>query len=72
MNRSKAIKEDLPPLLPERYARRQRAGKTRRLDALCDDYGGEHKQALKRLGDAVLEPPLRAGFSRPGTAVRPP
>ena len=44
---TKAIKDDLLPKLHERYARRQREGKTRMLDELCEDYGYERKYASK-------------------------
>ena len=43
MNMSRTIKDDLLPKLRDRYARRQRAGKTRMLDELCEDYGYERK-----------------------------
>lgn len=41
MNMSRPIKDDLLPKLRERYARRKRAGKTRLLDKLCEDYDDE-------------------------------
>ena len=53
--------------LRERQARRQREGKTRRLDALCEDYGSERKQAIKLLGDAV---PAPSGRAQPDPAPR--
>ena len=65
MNMTKAIKADLLPKLRERYARRQREGKTRMLDELCEDYGYERKYAIKLLGDAVPEP---SGRAHPGPA----
>ena len=43
MNRSRTIKDDLLPKLQARYERRHRAGKTRMLDELCEDYGYERK-----------------------------
>jgi hypothetical protein len=65
MNMNQAIKEDLLPKLRERYARRQREGKSRMLDELCEDYGYERKYAIKLLGDAVPEP---SGRIHPGPA----
>jgi len=65
MNMTQAIKEDLLPKLRERYARRGRAGKTRMLDELCEDYGYERKYAIKLLGDAV---PAPSGGPHPGPA----
>ena len=52
MNLSKTIKDDLLPKLRERYACRQRVGKTRMLDALCENYGYDRKSVSKLLGDA--------------------
>ena len=43
MNMSKHLKADLLPKLRARYERRGRAGKTRLLDELCEDYGYERK-----------------------------
>lgn len=43
MNMNRTIKDDLLPKRRERYARRQREGKTRMLDELCEDYGYERK-----------------------------
>ena len=67
MNMTKAIKEDLLPKLRERSARRQREGKTRMLDELCEDYGCERKYASKLLRDAVPPPgsPAANGWPRP-------
>ncbi len=65
MNMSKAIKEDLLPKLRERYGRRQREGKTRMLDELCEDYGYERKYAIKLLGNTT---PLPSGRVHPGPA----
>ncbi len=39
MNMSKALKRDWLPKLQARYAHRNREGKSRMLDDLCDDYG---------------------------------
>jgi len=63
MNMSKAIKEDLLPKLRERYGRREREGKSRLLDELCEDYGYERKYAIKLLGDVLPGP---SGRPRPG------
>lgn len=60
---SKEIKEDLLPKLRERYARRQREGKSRMLDELCEDYGYERKYAIKLLRDALPKP---SGRVHPG------
>ena len=38
------------PKLQERYARRNREGKSRMLDELCEDYEYERKYAIKLLG----------------------
>ena len=60
MNMSRIIKDDLLPKLQDRYARRQREGKTRMLDELCEDYGYERKYAIKLLRDTVPAPSGRA------------
>jgi hypothetical protein len=65
MNMTRTIKDDLLPKLRERYARRQREGKTRMLDELCEDYGYERKYAIKLLGDTV---PAPSGRTHPGPA----
>jgi hypothetical protein len=65
MNMNRTIKDDLLPKLRERYARRQREGRTRMLDELCEDYGYERKYAIKLLGDAV---PAPSGRAHPGPA----
>jgi hypothetical protein len=64
MNMSQALKTDLLPKLRSRYERRDRAGKTRMLDELCEDYGYERKYAIKLLRDTVPAP-------RAGTALHP-
>jgi hypothetical protein len=63
MNMSRTIKEDILPKLRVRYARRNREGKTRMLDDLCEDHGYERKYAIKLLGDAV---PAPSGRVHPG------
>jgi hypothetical protein len=67
MNMSKEIKFELLPKLRERYARRQREGRSRMLDELCEDHGYERKYAIKLLGDALPEP---SGRLHPGPAPR--
>lgn len=59
----KAIKEEVLPKLRARYAGRQRAGRSRMLDELCEDYGYERKYAIKLLGDALPGP---SGRLHPG------
>lgn len=68
MNMSQAIKTDLLPKLRARYERRSRAGKTRILDELCEDYGYERKYAIKLLRDRVPAAQRTPTF-RPGTAL---
>jgi hypothetical protein len=63
MNMSREIKADLLPRLQERYAKRGRAGRSRMLDELCQDYHYERKYAIKLLGGA-LPPP--SGRKKPG------
>jgi hypothetical protein len=65
MNMTQTLKDDLLPKLRERYAWRQREGKTRMLDELCEDYGYERKYAIKLLGSAVPPP---SGRAHPGPA----
>ena len=67
MNMSRTIKDDLLPKLRDRYARRQRAGKTRLLDELCEDYDYERKYAIKLLRDTV---PAPSGRAHPGPEPR--
>jgi len=67
MNMSQAIKTDLLPKLCARYERRNREGKTRMLDELCEDYGYERKYAIKLLRDTV---PAPSGRKHPGPEPR--
>lgn len=67
MNMSQAIKKDLLPKLQERYARRNREGKSRMLDELCEDYGYDRKYAIKLLGGKLKEP---SGRPKPGPEAR--
>ena len=46
-----------------RYARRNREGKSRMLDELCEDYGYERKYAIKLLSNSL---PLASGRKHPG------
>ena len=50
---SKELKKDWLPKLRARYARRNREGKSRMLDELCDDYKYERKYAIKLLSGSV-------------------
>ena len=61
-----AIDEQLTKLR-ERYARRNREGRSRRLDELCEPYGYSRKHALKRLRDPL---PETGPTSPPGPAPR--
>ena len=67
MNMSKEIKKDLLPKLRIRYARRNREGKSRMLDELCEDYGYDRKYAIKLLGDTLPRP---SGRPKPGPEIR--
>lgn len=53
--------------LRERYARRNRQGKSRLLDEFCEHYGYERKHAIKLLGDSLARP---AGQPRSGPEPR--
>ena len=50
---SKELKKDWLPKLRERYGRRNRQGKSRMLDELCEDYEYERKYAIKLLSDGL-------------------
>jgi hypothetical protein len=63
MNMSQELKEKMLPRLQARYERRNREGKSRMLDEVCEDYGYERKYAIKLLKGAL--PPSRGG-TRPG------
>ena len=67
MNMSRIIKDDLLPKLRDRYTRRNRDGKTRMLDELCEDYDYERKYAIKLLRDTV---PAPSGRAHPGPEPR--
>lgn len=63
MHMSNELKTEMLPKLRARYARRNREGKSRMLDELCEDYGYERKYAIKLLGDAL---PVGSGHKPPG------
>src|SRR5258706_5909031 len=60
MNMSQELKENWLPKLQVRYARRDREGKSRMLDELCEDYEYERKYAIKMLGGTL---PIPSGRS---------
>ena len=64
---SRALKKDWLPKLQARYALRNREGKTRMLDELCDDYEYERKYAIKLLSGGLAPP---AGKVHPGPERR--
>jgi len=53
MHMSKEMKEEWLPKAQKRYAQRNREGKSRMLDELCEDHGYERKYAIKLLGDQL-------------------
>jgi len=53
MNMSKELKRDWLPKLQERYGGRNRDGKSRMLDELCEDYQYERKYAIKLLSGGL-------------------
>src|SRR6185437_1432143 len=63
MNMSQELKKDWLPKLQERYLRRNREGKSRMLDELCQDYEYERKYAVKLLSGSV---PIASGKVRSG------
>jgi hypothetical protein len=67
MNMSQELKRQWLPKAQARYARRNREGKSRMLDELCEDYHYERKYAIKLLG-GTLAPP--SGRARPGPERR--
>jgi hypothetical protein len=60
MNMSKELKKDCLEKLMVRYARRNREGKSRMLDELCEDFNYERKYAIKLLGGTLPASPGRA------------
>jgi len=67
MNMSKELKRDWLPKLQERYGRRNREGKSRMLDELCEDHGYERKYAIKLLSGSL---PVSGGREHPGPERR--
>src|ERR1035441_9444500 len=67
MNMSKELKKDWLPKLQVRYSRRNREGKSRMLDELCDDYKYERKYAIKLLSGGVA---AASGKVHPGPERR--
>src|SRR3569832_1745050 len=56
MHMSHEMKSDLLLKLRTRYGRRNREGKSRMLDELCEDHGYERKYAIKLLSDTLPGP----------------
>jgi hypothetical protein len=67
MNMSQELKSQWLPKAQTRYARRNREGKSRMLDELCEDYHYERKYAIKLLS-GTLAPP--GGRAHPGPERR--
>lgn len=67
MNMSQELKREWLPKLQARYLQRNREGKTRMLDELCEDYAYDRKYAIKLLG-GDLPPP--SGRIHPGPLPR--
>ena len=67
MHMSQEQKKEWLPKLQVRYERRNREGKSRMLDELCEDYGYERKYAIKLLGDSL---PVASGPGHPGPERR--
>src|SRR5271157_4448736 len=68
MNMSKELKKDWLPKLQVRYSRRNRDGKSRMLDEMCEAYEYERKYAIKLLCGGL---PPSSGRVHPGaTAFR--
>lgn len=59
------MKEDWLPKIQARYQKRNREGKSRMLDELCEDHKYERKYAIKLLGGGL---PVGSGRVRPGPA----
>ena len=56
MNMSKELKKEWLPKLQARYLKRNREGKSRMLNELCEDYEYDRKYAIKLLGGALPAP----------------
>ena len=67
MNMSQELKSQWLPKAQARYARRNREGKSRMLDELCEDYHYERKYAIKLLSGTLAAP---SGRARPGPQRR--
>lgn len=67
MNMSQELKREWLPKLQARYAQRNREGKSRMLDELCEDYGYDRKYAIKLLGGGLPQP---SGRAHPGPPRR--
>jgi hypothetical protein len=63
MHMSHEMKSELLPKLRIRYARRNREGKSRMLDEVCEDHGYERKYAIKLLSGTL---PKARGHKHPG------
>lgn len=63
MNMSQELKSEWLPKVQRRYLRRNREGRSRMLDELCEDYGYERKYAIKLLSGGL---PIASGRIRPG------
>ena len=66
---SQELKMEWLPKLRVRYQSRNREGKSRMLDELCDDYNYERKYAIKLLRAAVCRRRAGERASRAGAAV---
>jgi hypothetical protein len=53
---SQELKKEWLPKLQARYSRRNREGKSRMLDELCEDYEYDRKYAIKLLGGDLPRP----------------
>src|SRR5260221_13299450 len=60
MNMSQELKSQWLPKAQVRYSRRNREGKSRMLDELCEDYHYERKYAIKLLSGTLAPPSGRA------------
>ncbi len=60
---SKELKKDCLAKLLARYASRNRDGKSRMPDELCEDFEYDRKYAIKLLGGSL---PSASGKARPG------
>lgn len=73
MKMSRALREGLLEKVQARYAQRDRQGKGRMLDELCEDHGYERKYAIRLLGGGVAGPSgrRRAGPVRQYEGIEP-